>query len=93
MDHSDAVLQLIDHSYPLPTWTVLGPLAPTHALDDGMWSQWVHVWREQFGTVARSSAAPPTTGEDSTLRRWAPWLTSAAVILGATTVVVVATRE
>ena len=93
MDHSDAVVRLIDHSYPLPTWTVLGPLAPAHALDDGMWSQWVHIWREQFGAVARSSAAPPTTEEDSMLRRWAPWITSAAVILGATTIVVVATRE
>ena len=93
MDHSEAVVRLIDHSYPLPTWTVLGPLAPVHALDDGMWSQWVHVWREQFGAVAHSGAAPPTAEESSTLRRWAPWLTSAAVMLGATTIVVVATRE
>ncbi len=93
MDHSEAVVQVIDHSYPLPTWTTLDPVEPTRALDEAQWSGWVCAWREAFNVAARSSAAPTNAEGDSTLRRWAPWLTSTAVILAATTIVVTATRE
>ena len=93
MDHSEAVVQVIDHSYPLPTWTTLDPVEPARALDEALWSGWVCAWREAFHVAARSAAAPTTAEDSSTLRRWAPWLTSTAVILAATTIVVTATRE
>ena len=93
MDHSEAVVQVIDASYPLPTWTTLDPVEPARALDEALWSGWVCAWREAFNVAARSAAAPTNAEGDSTLRRWAPWLTSTAVILAATTIVVTATRE
>jgi hypothetical protein len=89
VDHTDAVARVIDHCYPLPTWTELRPLAPTPALDVVSWSHWVHTWREEFGAAlheapapARSSASPP----------WAPWLAGAA-ILGTAAILVAAKRE
>lgn len=93
MDHSEAVVRLIDASYPLPTWIALDPVEPARALDEALWSDWVCAWREAFHVAARSSAAPTTGDEDPTPRRWAPWLTSTAVILAATTIVIAATRE
>ena len=94
MDHSEAIVRLIDHAYPLPTWTALESVDPTRAVDESFWSIWVHAWREEFGAAASRAAGPPSAKEEaSTLRRWAPWFASAAAIVSATTVIVAATRE
>jgi hypothetical protein len=104
LEQSDAVLQLIDQAYPQTTWTTLGGVDRQTADDDARWPAWTHTWVEAFaatGTAAQQalSGEPAqrhelATEEDlSSLRRWAPWLVSAAAILGATTVVVAVTRE
>lgn len=100
----DAVTELIDSAYPRPTWTELGPLAPQVAEDDAQWSAWAASWTAALratGPAAEEALArAPATSTDSetkeqtwTLRRWAPWLASAAAMISATTIVVAATRE
>ena len=92
MDHSDAIVRLIDHAYPLPTWTALEGVDPTRAVDEALWLSWVDAWRDEFA-AAQAAGSSSTKEEASTLRRWAPWLASAAAIVSATTVIVAATRE
>ena len=93
MDHSNAVVRLIDHAYPLPTWTSLEGVDPTRAVDEAFWVGWVDTWHEEFDAAAARTAGSITREEGSKLRRWAPWLASAAAIVSATTVIVAATRE
>lgn len=94
MDHSEAVVQLIDHAYPVPTWTALEGVDPTRAADEAFWTGWVDAWHDEFDAAAARATGPSgAQPEDSTLRRWAPWLASAAAIVSATTVVVAATRR
>ncbi len=104
LEQNNAVLRLIDQAYPQTTWTTHGGVDRQTADDDARWSAWTHAWVEAFaatGVTAQQAlsgeAARPhelATEEDlSSLRRWAPWLVSAAAILGATTVVVAVTRE
>lgn len=104
LEQSDAVLRLIDKAYPQTTWTTLGGVDRQTADDDARWPVWTHAWVETFAATGRAaqqvlSGEPAqrhelATEEDlSALRRWAPWLVSAAAILGATTVVVAVTRE
>lgn len=90
VDHTDAVVRVIDQGYPLPTWTELPPLAPTPALDVAAWSQWVHAWREEFCAALHEAQAP---ARSSAPRPWAPWLVGAATVLGTAAIVVAATRE
>ncbi len=92
MDHSEAVVRLIDQAFPQPTWTALEPVDPTLAVDEARWLSWVDAWRGEFA-AAQAAGSPDTKDEVSTLRRWAPWLASAAAIVSATTVIVAATRE
>lgn len=101
---SDAVTGLIDSAYPRPTWTELGPLSPQVAEDDAQWSTWATSWAAALGATG-AAAGKAMTPEPATstiseakeqtwsLRRWAPWLASAAAMISATTIVVAATRE
>ncbi|MDC0720902.1 hypothetical protein [Nannocystis bainbridge] len=100
---SDAVTALIDSAYPRPTWTELGSLSPQAAEDDAQWSAWATSWAATLGatdSAAEKALAPePATStmsdakEPWSLRRWAPWLASAAAVISATTIVVATTRK
>jgi hypothetical protein len=93
MDHSEAVVRLIDHAYPVPIWTELEGVDPTRAADEAFWVGWVDAWHDEFDAAAARATGPSDTQhEASTLRRWAPWLASAAAIISATTVIVAANR-
>ena len=104
LEQSDAVLWLIEHTVPRPTWTAIEGIDRHSADDDARWSLWAQAWAEAFtatGPAAQTAFAGTsmaltsvhTEEEVSSLRSCAPWLVSAATILGATTVVVAATRE
>jgi hypothetical protein len=103
IERGDAVVELIESAYPRPTWTPLESLELQEAEDDKQWAAWTQTWMEVFGASSQAAhdalAGKPVNvsqgpGESfSTLQRWAPWLISAATILGATAVVVAATRE
>ncbi|WP_434420176.1 hypothetical protein [Nannocystis pusilla] len=103
LEQQAAVLGLIESAYPRPTWTKLEPLDREAAEDDARWFAWTTAWTEAFG--ATSPAAQAALARDTASlqgsemkvstspRRWAPWLTSAAVIVVATTGIAMATRE
>lgn len=103
LEQTDVVMALVDSAYPRPTWTDLSPLARQAAEDDAVWSAWTESWATVLratgpaAEAALATAVKPANSrmkeQNSALRRWAPWLASAATILSVTTVVVVATRE
>lgn len=103
IEYGDAVVELIESAYPRPTWTNLESLELQEAEDDTRWAAWAQTWGQVFGASGqaahnavngRTVNMSQGTGKiSSTLERWAPWLISAATILGATAVVVAATRE
>lgn len=102
-EQGDAVVELIECAYPQPTWTELEVLDPDAAADDTRWSAWSQAWVQALhntGPAARAALgeqppAPvtPANSELSALRRWAPWLASAAAVVSVTAAVAVATKE
>lgn len=104
LERSDVVIELIDSVYPRPTWTGLEVLDHTAAADDAHWSAWIHAWvealcaassaaRAALGLGTLAEQASNNVGVSSALRRWAPWLASAAAMVGVTAAVAMATRE
>lgn len=103
LEQRDAVAGLVESAYPRPTWTGLEALDREAAEDDARWFAWTTAWTEALGAAspaAQAALAGDTASlqssemRDSTSpRRWAPWLTSAAVIVVATTGIAMATRE
>lgn len=103
-ERSEAVSALIDRVYPRPTWTDLEFLGRDGAEDDARWSAWSVAWlrairsaspaaRDMLGEPPAGPARPTTPQSASTLKGWAPWLASAAAMIGVTTVVVATSRE
>jgi hypothetical protein len=103
LGRSDAVSELVESVYPHQTWTMLEFLDHAAAADDARWSAWTHAWVEALCAVSPAArttllgSQPPAEQKDAksstALKRWAPWLASAAAIVGVTAAVAVATRE
>lgn len=104
MERSDAVTELIESVDPRPTWTPLDFLDPAAAADDRRWSAWTHAWVEALCAASSKACAllggkpeaqhqPKNSEQSSALKRWAPWLVSAAAIVGVTAAVAVTSRE
>ncbi|MFY0531640.1 hypothetical protein [Nannocystis pusilla] len=103
LERSDAVVELIESVDPRPTWTPLDFLDPAAATDDALVgvdaSLGRRPLRHEFQRVRapegrlHSGATPKIVEQSSALKRWAPWLVSAAAIVGVTAAVAVTSRE
>jgi len=83
--HSDAVVELIESVYPVPSLHSVEPLDPVAANDDGRWVQWLATWSEELIAVeplARRYLRDSGLTRPSALRRWGPWVAGGVVILG-----------
>jgi hypothetical protein len=104
LERSDAVVELIESVDPRPTWTPLDFLDPAAATDDARWSAWTQAWVDALCATSSNACALLRGGstaeqpqkiveQSSALKRWAPWLVSAAAIVGVTAAVAVTSRE
>lgn len=102
LERGDAVTELIESVDPRPTWTPLDALDPAAAVDDARWSAWTQAWVERLCVASAQACAllgrgpgaqPKQIEPSSALKRWAPWLVSAAAIVGVSAAVAVTSRE